>query len=156
MTHFFVFFFLLLRFWNGETLSHTWPILELGHISMSEWVASLVMTQECPHATSSTSITKLSKYLPSLEAVHRGGAATFASAKVKNAIGRIGIFFDGNSLHRVRSYRSWNSPLVTNVARTWRGKSYRVMFPILGLLFIPSEGIHMPLRGSAPSECPSK
>ena len=32
------------------------------------------------------------KYLPSCEAVNRGGVPTFASAKVKNAIGRIGIF----------------------------------------------------------------
>ncbi len=36
----------------------------------------------------------------------------------------LGFFIvDVNSLHRVGSYRSWNSPLVTNVARTWRGKS---------------------------------
>ncbi len=28
-----------------------------------------------------------------------------------------------NSLHRVRSYKYWNSPLVTNVARTWPSKS---------------------------------
>ncbi len=33
------------------------------------------------------------KYLPNHEPVQRGGAPTFASAKVKNAIGRIGIFY---------------------------------------------------------------
>ena len=32
---------------------------------------------------------------------------------------------DVNSLHRVRSHNSWNSPLVTNVARTWRGESVK-------------------------------
>ncbi len=38
------------------------------------------------------------------------------------------IIVDVNSMHRVRSYRSWHSPLVTNVARTWRGESIWIAY----------------------------
>ena len=80
-----------------NVLHHYWWLIEstiLQHLidDSSLLIYSPLYLKECPYTTSSASIMKLPKYLPTHEAVHRGGAATFASAKVNNAIGRIGIF----------------------------------------------------------------
>ncbi len=51
------------------------------------------------------------------------------------------IHFDENSLHRVCSNRSWNSPLVTIVTRTWRG-GCKLLIPTFILSSLPAHHTH--------------